>query len=145
MAAAMEAYETGSMSTEEALECALAKTVAVQPTIDENGAFHISNTAEYKYWVDTYAKNNPNKDKHHVILDGDVCMNTAMMVTDFYGTFDGQDHTMTVDIVRTADNAAIFENVRAGVVKNLIVRGTIDTKNKYAAGIAAHAHDASTF
>ncbi len=145
MAAAMEAYETGSMSTEEAKECAITKTVAVQPTIDENGAFHISNTAEYKYWVDTYAKNNPNKDKHHVILEGDVCMNTAMMVTDFYGTFDGQDHTINVNIERTADNAAIFENVRAGVVKNLIVRGTIDTKNKYAAGIAAHAHDASTF
>ena len=145
MAAAMEAYEAGSMSTEEALECALGKTVAVQPTIDENGAFHIANTAQYKYFVDTYAKNNPNSDKHHVILEGDVNMNTAMMVTDFYGTFDGQDHTINVNIVREADNAALFENVRGGHVKNLIVRGTIDTKNKYAAAIASHAHDGSKF
>ena len=145
MATAMEQYETGSLSTEEALECAVAKTIAVQPTIDENGAFHIANTAEYKYFVDTYAKNNPNKDKHHVILEGDVNMNTAMMVTDFYGTFDGQDHTINVNIVREADNAALFENVRGAHVKNLIVRGTIDTKNKYAAGIAAHAHDGSKF
>ena len=133
------AYENGSLSTEEANECAIAKTVPVYPTIDENGTYHVANTAQMAY-VTNIIKNENNA--INVALDGDVYFNTSMMMTDFYGDLDGQDHTITVNIERTADNAAIFENIRGSEIKNLIVRGSIVTPNKYAAAIAAHAHDA---
>ncbi|MEE1214753.1 MAG: LamG-like jellyroll fold domain-containing protein, partial [Bacteroidaceae bacterium] len=133
------AYENGSLSTEEANECAVAKTVDVYPTIDENGTYHVANTAQMAYVTDMIKGGN---NAINVTLDGDVYFNTSMMMTDFYGDLDGQDHTITVNIERTADNAAIFENIRGSEIKNLIVRGSIVTPNKYAAAIAAHAHDA---
>lgn len=136
---AIIAYENGSLSTEEANECAVAKTVDVYPTIDENGTYHVANTAQMAYVTDMIKGGN---NAINVTLDGDVYFNTSMMMTDFYGDLDGQDHTITVNIERTADNAAIFENIRGSEIKNLIVRGSIVTPNKYAAAIAAHAHDA---
>ena len=142
-AEAIQAYEDGSMTTEDALECSILDELPVMPTIDENGVFHIANTAQYKYFVDTYANNNPFQERYDVVLDGDVKMNTDMMIKDFYGTFDGQDHTINVNIERSVANAAIFENIHGAIIKNLIVTGDIVSSSKYAAGIAAHAHQAN--
>ena len=60
---------------------------------------------------------------------------------EFMGTFDGAGHTITIDMFDKGENgAALFRNVGAtALIKNLKVQGTITTKFKYAAGIAAWA------
>ena len=58
----------------------------------------------------------------------------------FQGTFDGQGHTLTVNITTTEENAAPFRFVNGGAtIKNLHVAGTITitTKEEPAGGIIA--------
>ena len=58
---------------------------------------------------------------------------------DYQGTFDGQGHTVTINMFSGDDNGtALFRNVGArALIQNLKVQGTITTDKKYAAGIAA--------
>lgn len=56
----------------------------------------------------------------------------------FRGIFDGKGHSITVNSFPEADGQAIFRNIEGNaLVQNLKVKGTITTKFKYAAGIAA--------
>ena len=56
---------------------------------------------------------------------------------DFIGTFDGNQKTLTFNYTTSAENAAPFQYVENATIKNLHVAGTIQTSNKYAAGIIA--------
>ena len=59
-------------------------------------------------------------------------------VTDqFNGTFDGQGHRITYALVRNTVYAAPFLIGPSGVVKNLIIDGTITTTDQCAGGIAS--------
>ena len=49
----------------------------------------------------------------------------------FEGTFDGDGHTITIALVRSADYAGLFCHL-SGTVQDLIVRGTITTSRKFA-------------
>ena len=57
---------------------------------------------------------------------------------DFQGTFDGQGHTITIDLYSQGkQGTALFRNVGVhAIVQNLKVQGTITTDQKLAAGIA---------
>ncbi len=139
---AMAAYDAGTLSTEEAWACEIVNTVDVYPAIDENGAYHVANTAQYAAFVDMV---NGGKNDVNLILDGDVFMNTSMVMSAFYGDIDGQDHTINVNIEPTADNGAMISSLYSSHVQNLIIRGSILTPYKYAAGVAAHTYDGCTF
>ena len=54
----------------------------------------------------------------------------------FEGTFDGNGHTITIALVRSADYAGLFCHL-SGTVQDLIVRGSITTSRKFA-GLAAN-------
>ena len=57
---------------------------------------------------------------------------------DFQGCLDGQGHTITVNMLATADGQALCRNLGInGRVKNLCVKGKVTSEFKYAAGIAA--------
>ena len=53
----------------------------------------------------------------------------------YSGTFDGKGHTVTVNQSGSAD-VALFGQIGACTIKNLKVKGTINTTQQYAAGIA---------
>ena len=57
---------------------------------------------------------------------------------DYQGTFDGQGHTITINLFSDgAEGTAIFRNVGGqALIQNLKVKGTITTDQKFAAGIA---------
>ena len=57
---------------------------------------------------------------------------------DYQGTFDGQGHTITINLFSDgAEGTAIFRNVGGqALIQNLKVKGTITTDQKLAAGIA---------
>ena len=58
---------------------------------------------------------------------------------DYQGTFDGQGHTITINMFSAGENGiAVFRNIGArAFIKDLKVKGTITTDMKHAAGIAA--------
>ena len=60
----------------------------------------------------------------------------------FRGTFDGQGHTLTVNITSSAQNTAPFHYIKGATIKNLKTAGTITTSAKYAGGIVGNAVDA---
>ena len=65
-----------------------------------------------------------------------------MGLTNFGGTYDGDFHTLTVNINTDQEHAAPFRHIQNNaVVKNLVVRGTIDTGAKFAGGIVGEARD----
>lgn len=63
---------------------------------------------------------------------------------DFIGTFDGNNKTLTFNYTTSAENAAPFQYVEDATIKNLHVAGTIQTSNKYAAGIIAQQYGSVT-
>ena len=75
-------------------------------------------------------------------LTADITV-TAPYANDFTGTFDGNGHTVTLDITASTANVGLFSKLAGGaVVKNLKVDGTV-SGTEGVAGIAAQANGAT--
>lgn len=68
---------------------------------------------------------------------------TAPYANDFSGTFDGDGHTVTLNITASTPNVGLFSKLAGGaVVKNVITAGSVTTTGKKCvAGIAGYATD----
>ena len=68
---------------------------------------------------------------------------TAPYANDFSGTFDGNGHTVTLDITASTANVGLFSKLAGGaVVRNVITAGSVTTTGKKCvAGIAGYATD----
>ncbi|MCR5434044.1 MAG: hypothetical protein K6F20_06605 [Bacteroidaceae bacterium] len=81
-------------------------------------------------------------------LEADVTYagRVKMLSTDqgYAGTFDGQDHTLTLGLERENNEAAMFNTITNATIKNLTVKGEIATSGKYAAALASHATGSNT-
>ncbi len=75
-------------------------------------------------------------------LTADITV-TAPYAKDFTGTFDGNGHTVTLDIAASTANVGLFSKLADGaVVKNVITAGSVTTTGKKCvAGIAGYATD----
>ena len=73
-------------------------------------------------------------------LDQDITLTTPY-ANDFSGTFDGNGHTVTLDITGTGNYTGMFKSLTGGaVVKNLITAGKVDGgSRRYTAAIAGSA------
>lgn len=61
--------------------------------------------------------------------------------TDFSGTFDGNGHTVTLNITASTANVGLFSTLAGGaVVRNVITAGSISSTEKYVGGIAGFAN-----
>lgn len=75
-------------------------------------------------------------------LTADITV-TAPYANDFTGTFDGNGHTVTLDITASTANVGLFSKLAGGaVVKNVKVDGTV-SGTEGVAGIAAQANGAT--
>ena len=73
-------------------------------------------------------------------LTADITV-TAPYANDFTGTFDGNGHTVTLDITASTANVGLFSKLAGGaVVKNVITAGSISSTEKYVGGIAGFAN-----
>ena len=106
-----------------------------------NGVYQIGTAEDLIAFAELVNGENPYAD---AVLTADI--DKGMDVTmigrdgqDFQGTFDGQGHTITINMFDTgANGTALFRNVGASaLIQNLKVQGTITTGFKHAAGIAA--------
>ena len=76
-----------------------------------------------------------------VVLDADIEVSTIIGDEGhrFQGTFDGRGHTLTFNSNANEHYCAPFHHVDGATIKNLHVKGTINTSEKFAAGIVGHA------
>ena len=73
-------------------------------------------------------------------LTADITV-TAPYASDFSGTFDGNGHTVTLNITASTANVGLFKTLSGGaVVKNVITAGSISSTEKYVGGIAGFAN-----
>lgn len=75
----------------------------------------------------------------NAILLADINVNQMVNCGDYQGTFDGNGHTITLNLTQnSSDGIALFRNIGTqGVVQNLKVQGTITSSKKFASAIAA--------
>lgn len=62
-----------------------------------------------------------------------------MLSTDqgYHGDFDGQGHTITLDMNRDGQDAGLFKAISGATIHDLTVQGKIAINDKFAAGVAA--------
>lgn len=66
---------------------------------------------------------------------------TEPYASDFSGTFDGNGHTVTLNITASTANVGLFKTLSGGaVVRNVITAGSISSTEKYVGGIAGFAN-----
>ncbi len=63
---------------------------------------------------------------------------TNMVETNFRGTFEGNGHTLTVNINKNDLFVAPFRYVDNAIIRNLHTAGSVTTNKKYAAGLVSH-------
>ena len=133
-------YEMGSFTTEQALSFNMLKDAGLIPATDENSTYQIASNYDMAYYcakagVAGKAVNGK------LLVDIDYFTENQMM-ENFYGVFDGDYHTITVDIHRTARGAALINNMRDGAcVKNLTIRGDVYNNEKFCTAVCANTYN----
>lgn len=86
------------------------------------------------------------KEFAEMVASGSYTLTKDIIVTepyasDFSGTFDGNGHTVTLNITASTANVGLFSKLAGGaVVKNVITAGSISSTEKYVGGIAGFAN-----
>lgn len=111
-----------------------------------DGWYLISNAAQLRWMAESVTEHNEKYGKANIKLTADIdyrkYTDQAAMFgkpsNTYKGTFDGQNHTVTVAFVNNvSDETGLFRRINGGTVKNLKVAGTITTNKSFAAGICS--------
>ena len=118
--------------------CCLASTsvLAIEPV---DGVYQIGTAQD---WTEFCTLHNDGSNQNlNAVLTANITVEGNTMVgingggKPYRGIFDGQGHTLTVSYNLNEERVAPFRHINGATIKNLIVRGTIDTSSKLAAGI----------
>ena len=111
----------------------MARSGGAAPMLAAAGAVQNIGTAE------AFAAMEPGGN-YQLTADITVTAPYANEFTDFSGTFDGNGHTVTLDITASTANVGLFSKLAGGaVVKNVITAGSISSKGSNVGGIAGSA------
>lgn len=109
-------------------------------TADAEGYFNLATSADL-YWFARYS-NIKGQNTANARLTADIVYDKQKCIgveQPYSGTFDGQEHKITVSLSSPESGTALFRTIRASVIKNLIIDGTITTDGQFAAGIVSNA------
>lgn len=107
---------------------------------DETGAYLISSAGDWNSFC--YDVNNGNAYSGKTVkLTQDIseAVNTTAGTSEtlsFQGTFDGQAHTLNVNITDNSNSPAPFRYIKNATIRNLVVTGNITSSQKHVAGLA---------
>ena len=81
-----------------------------------------------------------------VRLDANITVSAMVGTSSYYykGTFDGNWHTITLNITSSAENAAPFSYIQGANMKNLKIEGSVTTSSKYAGSLIGSAKGHNT-
>ena len=127
--------------------CDLLKEDSFQP--NEEGVYEIS-TPQGLYYFAHRVSTRPSREVFKARLTADIDYTHFNRMIggrgneqNFEGEFDGQGHTVTVNLTEpnTCDyeDCALFGGINNATIKNLIIEGTITSPQKFAAGLVGHA------
>ena len=108
--------------------------------------YKISNNADWSKFAE-YIANNLANDAHYQ-LTGNITSVTAPVGSDsqrFSGTLNGGNHSVTLSINSSNQNAALFHTVEGATFTNLTVDGSIQSSAKYAAGFVGQVYGNTSF
>ena len=79
----------------------------------------------------------------YVQLDDNISVSSMVGTSSnmYKGTFDGNWHTLTIDLTSTGENTAPFSVVDGARIKNLTIAGDISTSHKYTGGLIGRAYN----
>lgn len=104
-----------------------------------DGVYQIGSAQD---WADFCSLHNDGSDQRlNAELTADITVEGNVMVgingsgKPFRGVFDGKGHTLTVSYDLNEERVAPFRRINGATIKNVIVRGTISTSSKLAAGL----------
>ncbi len=107
---------------------------------DETGAYLISSAGDWNSFC--YDVNNGNAYSGKTVkLTQDIseAVNTTAGTSEalsFQGTFNGQAHTLNVNITDNSNSPAPFRYIKNATIRNLVVTGNITSNQKHVAGLA---------
>lgn len=96
----------------------------------------INNKTEW----DNFSSHAGNYENKYVQLNADISNITAMTSGTFQGIFDGNGHTLTVNLTNSGGNVAPFYYLYGGTIMNLTVSGGVTTAGSFNAGLVARTH-----
>ena len=130
----------GDYSVEEAKSLSMFNSDMTKPFMPElsKDTLLIANRKQMAYFS-AYVAHVNNAVQAKLVDDIDN-FTVTMAISNYHGTLNGDFHTLNLNIERAQENDAAPFSTLYGTVKNLIVKGTINTAGKYAAGVAAHAY-----
>ena len=96
----------------------------------------INNKTEW----DNFSSHAGNYENKYVQLNADISNITAMTSGTFQGIFDGNGHTLTVNLTNSGGNVAPFYYLNGGTIMNLTVSGGVTTAGSFNAGLVARTH-----
>ena len=108
---------------------------------DADGYYLIGSKADLQEWttISGYEATNAKLTADIDNVDFMLCTNSAS----FEGIFDGQGHTMTLNIDTNKEHGGLFYNMK-GTVRNLIVGGTFVARSKNCGIVAGYSWSANT-
>ena len=89
---------------------------------------------------DNFSSHAGNYENKYVQLNADISNITAMTSGTFQGIFDGNGHTLTVNLTNSGGNVAPFYYLYGGTIMNLTVSGDVTTAGSFNAGLVARTH-----
>ena len=123
--------------------------VTINATATAQPVLHDSD-GNYMTWAQFAANvmNNVSYSGKTVYLDADVTVTEPIGIHSaassdgqnhfFAGTFDGQDHTVTLDMTTTHDKYGLFGVLNSAIVKDLIIDGTINSTHYHTGGLTGY-------
>lgn len=108
---------------------------------DGGDSYLIYTNTQWEIFANSVNTNGISYSGKNIILQDDITISTMVGTSShkFIGTFDGQGHTLTLNLTATEDMCAPFRYVENATIKNLIVDGTINGGNhKQLAGLVGN-------
>lgn len=116
--------------------------------MNSEGYYEIENLSQL-YWFAEKVNGGDNKIKAKLMADIDASSKSDFTIgtkDNYYcGVFDGNGHTITVNITSTEEAAAPFSYAGGVTIKNLTITGTVATSAKYAGGFIGSTKGAVAF
>lgn len=98
---------------------------AYEPAVLSGSAYEISNAGQLFWFADMVSQDIHTYKTGFLVKDIDLENREWIPIVEFYGTFDGQGHTISgLNITRISDNVGLF-SMAEGEIRNLVIEGNI--------------------
>ena len=110
---------------------------------DSDGYYKIGSLQDWKDFA-TLVQTTPTVNNAKMTADVELGNDQTMIGSGsnpYKGTFDGDGHTLTVNISGNIQFIAPFHYVQGGTIRNLRVNGTIASSGNHSSGLIGRAYD----